>query len=350
MACNECKTFCRLTLDMIKKTGWSPGHFRTKPRVCPAGTLLMTDRAHETMALRGPMGLTDWALLVILSVLWGGSFLFIKIAVADMPPLVLVLGRVGLAALTLAMVIRLSGQKLPRGIPSWRAFFAMGLVNNIIPFSLIFWGQQFVAAGVGAILNASTPFFAVIAAHMLTEEEASIGKIVGVAVGFAGVMTLIGPGVLWHNENPWPMLAFLGAAFSYGFSGVYARRFQSLGITPLQTAFGQLSASTVIMLPLALIVHGAFWSIPYSSNTWLSLVLLAVFSTALAYMIFFRILSSAGPTNLSLVTMLIPVSAVLLGAAVLGEIVQMRHILGMVIVALGLLVIDGRLWRRMRAP
>lgn len=291
------------------------------------------------------IGFSDWGLMVALSLLWGGSFLFVKIAVADMPPLVLVLGRVALAALTLATALPMLRQRLPRGLAAWRAFFGMGLLNNVIPFSLIFWGQQFMPAGVGAILNAATPFFAVLAAHGLTSEKATAEKVTGVIIGFAGVVTLIGPGVLWHNENPWPMLAFLGAAASYGLSGIYGRRFQTLQISPMQAAFGQLTASTVMMTPVALLLHGAFWLTPYSMQSWVALILLAVFSTALAYMIFFRILATAGPTNLSLVTMLIPVSAVLLGALVLGEILSARHFLGMGIIAAGLLVIDGRVWR-----
>lgn len=295
-----------------------------------------------------PMSMSDWAMLFVLSLLWGGSFLFIKVAVTEMPPLVLVLGRVGLAAAALAFALRLFRQPLPRSAGAWRAFFGMGFLNNVIPFSLIFWGQQYVTAGVGAILNASTPFFAVIAAHLLTSEKATAEKIIGIATGFFGVAMLIGPDVLWHNENPWPMLAFLGAALSYGFSGIFGRRFLAMGISPMQAACGQLSASTAMMLPAVLLLHGAFWQIPYSANTLGSLVLLALFSTALAYMIFFRILANAGPTNLSLVTMLIPVSAVLLGALILNETLLTRHGIGMAVITMGLVIIDGRIFRFIR--
>ncbi|MGL4810506.1 MAG: DMT family transporter [Beijerinckiaceae bacterium] len=295
-----------------------------------------------------PMSLRDIALLLVLAFLWGGSFLFNKIAVAEMPPLVLVFGRVLLAALALAGAILALGQRLPRGATLWTAFFGMGVLNNVIPFSLIVWGQQFVPAGVAAILNASTPFFAVLSAHWLSSDRATPAKMAGVLIGFAGVMVLIGPGVLWHNENIWPLLSFVGAALSYGLSGVYGKRIPRMGATPLQAAFGQLTASSVIMLPMMLLAHGAFWQTSYSPQTLVSLIMLALFCTAIAYMIFFSLLASTGPTNLSLVTMLVPVSAILLGVVVLGETLAARHFFGMVAIMAGLVVIDGRIFKRVR--
>ena len=237
---------------------------------------------------------------------------------------------------------------LPRGQTLWLQFLAMGMLNNVIPFSLIFWGQQFVAAGVGAILNASTPFFAVITAHLLSDDKATPAKLIGVITGFFGVMVMIGPSVFSGSGSVWPYLAFLGAGFSYSLSSLYGRRFKAMGIAPLESAFGQLTASSAVMLPVALIFHGAFWMQPVSAQSLAVLLALAVFSTALAYVIFFQVLGSAGATNVQLVTLLVPVSAIVLGAIVLQERLAPQHFLGMAIIAAGLLMIDGRIFARWR--
>lgn len=290
----------------------------------------------------------DWALLVGLSILWGGSFLFGKIAVGEWPALTVAHQRVLLAAATLALVLTLTGRRLPRNGAAWRAFFAMGLLNNVIPFSLIFWGQTQIASGLASILNATTPLFTVAVAHVLTrDEKLDAGKLAGVLLGIAGVAVLIGrlsfaagPGHLPLGE-----LACLAAALSYAFAGIYGRRFARMGLAPIEVAFGQLVASSAILTPLVLLID-APWTLPLPSpKVAAAIVALAVFSTALAYIVFFRILASAGATNLALVTFLIPISAILLGALVLGETLLPRHFAGMALIACGLAAIDGRLPR-----
>lgn len=294
------------------------------------------------------MNAREWAMLFILSLLWGGSFFFVGIAVKELPPLTIVTLRVSIAALALLAICRAMGYR-PRQTPGvLRSFFTMGLLNNIIPFSLIVWGQTHIASGVASILNATTPLFTVIVAHMLTsDEKLSINKLAGVIIGFAGVATMIGPAALMgESSSLWGQLAILAAAVSYAFAGIYGRRFKAMGVPPLVTATGQISASSLMLIPVALIIEQP-WTLPLpSAAAWGALLGIALLSTALAYLIFFRILSSAGATNLALVTFLIPVSAILLGSLVLGEQLAGKHVMGMAMIAGGLLAIDGRLFRK----
>ncbi|WP_084730784.1 DMT family transporter [Microvirga vignae] len=287
---------------------------------------------------------SDWALLGLLSVIWGGSFLFVGVAVRELPPLVIVALRVSLAALTLQIVLRAMGMRLPRERRAWAAFFGMGILNNVIPFSLIVWGQSHIASGLASILNATTPLFTVVVAHYLTSDEKLTGsRLGGVIVGFIGVAVMIGSAALTSlNTNVLAQLAVLGAALSYGFSGVFGRRFKTLGIPPLVAAAGQVTASSCILLPVSFIVDRPWTLHMPSMATVLSLLALALVSTAVAYLIFFRLLARAGATNVGLVTFLIPVSAILFGVLLLGETLEVRHMAGMALIAAGLMLIDGR--------
>jgi drug/metabolite transporter (DMT)-like permease len=297
------------------------------------------------------MGPIEWLLLAILSVLWGGSFFFNKLALAEWPPLAVLLTRVGLAALALQLAVRLSGLSMAVGRPIWLAFFGMGILNNLIPFSLFLWGQQQIASGLASILNAMTPIFSVIVMQIFGNERATGAKIAGVLAGLVGVAILMGPDALGGlGLNLIAQLACVAATVSYAFSGLYGRRFREL--PPLITAAGQLSASTLMTLPIVLLVNPP-WTLPVPSlQVVLALAGLALVSTALAYVIFFRIMRTAGPSNVMLVTFLIPVSAILLGSGLLGEELLPRHFAGMAAIFLGLALIDGRLatsWRAGRA-
>lgn len=302
------------------------------------------------------MGLAEWGMLGGLSLLWGGSFLFNGILVQTWPPLTIVTARVFLAALSLWTFVRLSGLAIPRGREVWLAFFGMGLLNNVIPFTLIVWGQTQIASGLAAILNATTPLFGVIVAHMLTtDEKLTVNRFVGVVIGIAGVAWMIGPSVFGQSLSDhsggalWGELAALAAAVSYAFAGIFGRRFRRMGLAPIMPAAGQVTASAILLLPVALLVDRP-WTLPVGGlETWGALIGLAILSTAVAYILFFRILATAGATNLMLVTILIPPSAILLGALVLGEQLALRHLVGLALIALGLASIDGRLWRRIFA-
>lgn len=299
------------------------------------------------------MGATEWGLLGFLSVLWGGSFFFAKVALHELAPLPLVLARVGLAALALGLVLAGLRQALPTGRRVWLAFAGMGFLNNLVPFSLIFWGQTALTAGHAAILNATTPLFTVLVAHLATRDERlTAGKLSGVLLGLGGVVVLVGPAALTVDRAFWAQLACLGAALSYACAGVFGRRFRQLGVTPLQTAFGQLIMTTAMLaLPVLWQSRGHIGPLP-GPTTLMAVAGLALASTALAYVIFFRLLATAGATNLLLVTFLIPVSAILLGSGLLGEALTAGHVAGMALIGLGLAAIDGRpleaLSRRLR--
>ncbi|WP_284137507.1 DMT family transporter [Pseudoalteromonas obscura] len=295
------------------------------------------------------MNIKIWTMLVLLSMLWGGSFFFVGVTVSSLPSLTIVTLRVGIAALVLwGMVIAL-GERPPNSLKVWGAFFFMGLLNNVIPFVLIVWGQTQIASGLASILNAATPIFAVIVAGvLLPDERPSFMKLVGVMLGFCGVVVMIGMPALEGSGRLLAQLAVVAAALSYAFAGVYGRRFKSMGINPLSTAAGQVTASTLIMIPLTLLLEGAVDFRSISVITWGAVAGLAIGSTAVAYVLYFKVLELAGATNVLLVTLLVPVSAVFLGALFLNESLETIHFIGMGLIALGLSVIDGRLWRQLR--
>ena len=294
------------------------------------------------------MGGVEWTMLLILSGLWGESFFFFKILVAALPPLTVVLARVGLAAVILNVWLMLRRDFMPASPRLWGSFILMGLVNNIIPFSLIAFGETRISSGLASILNATTPMFTVLAAHGLTtNERIKPAKAAGVLVGFAGVAMLIGPDAISGlGENLAAEAACLSAALAFASAGIYGRRFKSQN--PVKVATGQLTGSTVTLIPFAALVDRP-WTLPMPSGAvWAAMVCIAVLCTALAYALYFRILATAGATNLLLVTFLLPVSALLLGWLVLGESIAPRAFGGMALIGLGLVCIDGRLLTRAR--
>ena len=292
------------------------------------------------------MNRSEWAMLVTLSVLWGGSFFFAEIALESLPPLTIVTLRVGLAAITLWLVVLALKLPIPNSPPIWIAFLTMGLLNNVLPFSLIVWGQSQISSGLAAILNATAPLFGVIVAGILLRDESATPlKITGVVVGFAGVIVMMDLSSI-ATSSLLAQLAILAAALSYACASVYGRRFKATGLNPILVAAGQVTGSTLLLLPIALWVDG---NDPYANvpaQVWAAIISLAVFSTAAAYILYFKLLASAGATNILLVTLLVPVSAILLGWLFLEESLQTPHIIGMAMIALGLSAIDGRLWRR----
>ncbi|MDH3230045.1 MAG: DMT family transporter [Alphaproteobacteria bacterium] len=294
--------------------------------------------------IRLNMGFMDWALLVVLSLLWGGSYFFVEVALAALPPFTLVLLRVALAAAGLHLFLRVGGTGMPSGRGVWLAFFGMGLLNNAIPFSLIVWGQTQIASGLASILNATAPLFTALVAHAATrDEQLTGGRLAGVVIGFAGVVAMLGPEALAGlGDDLLAQIACLAAALSYAFAGVFGRRFARLGVRPAQTAAGQVTASSLLLLPLVLLVDRPWTLAMPGPGAWAAVVALALLSTALAYILYFRILSTSGATNLLLVTLLIPVTAILLGVFILGERLEAVHLAGMALIALGLAVLDGR--------
>ena len=301
------------------------------------------------------MGTKDWAMLLLLSFLWGGSFFLIGVVVAELPPLTIVTLRVGVAALTLWAVLLIGGYEIPKSFKLWRAFFMLGLLNNVIPFALIVWGQNHIGAGLASIINATTPLFTIlIAGAFLADEHMSPQKVVGVVVGLFGVAVLIGGEPLADigldmSLQTLAQLAIMGAAISYGCASVFGRRFKALGISPFSTAVGQVTAATIILLPITFLVERPDQLANPSLQTWLAILCLGVFCTALGYILFFKILSSSGATNVVLVTFLVPITASFLGWLILNEQLHSRYFIGMALIGLGLAAIDGRLWKKLKA-
>jgi drug/metabolite transporter (DMT)-like permease len=289
------------------------------------------------------MGQAAWGYLFALAFLRSGVFLLTKIALSDMRPFTVVALRLGLGAIVLYVVVVTSGARLPTAPRAWIAFAGMAALNNVAPFCLIAWGQTHIGSGLAAILNATTPLFTVLLAHVWTHDERMTpNRLGGVLLGIVGVAVMIGPGALTGLTTNVPsQVAILGAAFCYACAGIFGRRFRAM--PPLVTATGQVTAGALMVLPLALVFDRP-WALPMPGvAAWAAIVSAAVFCTALGYALYFRILATAGATNLLLVTLLMPAGAVLLGMGVLGEHLHASEVIGMALIGLGLLAIDGRL-------
>ncbi|GEO83816.1 MULTISPECIES: DMT family transporter [Alphaproteobacteria] len=288
------------------------------------------------------LNVTTWSLLALLGLIWGGSFFFGRVAVPYVPPLTLAFLRLSIAALALHLYLH-GRMDLYRSLRQrWAPFLLLGLINNAIPHTLILFGQTQIGAGLAAILNATTPIWTMLIANRLTaDEKLSPAKLGGTLLGLAGTAVLVGPSAFQASDIPlWAMILPVMAAISYGFAATYGKRFRDLP-APV-TATGQLTASALIMLPTALIVDQS-WQIPFPPlNAVAAILALALLSTAFGYILFFRIMALAGATNTSLVTLLVPPSAILLGALFLGETLTLTDLAGMLLIAVALLVLDGR--------
>jgi drug/metabolite transporter (DMT)-like permease len=326
----EMATVLRSALDL----------FDGKPREAAPGV-----SGYGTPMIDRMMGGRDWAILLFLSVLWGGSFFFISVAVREVGPLTFVLIRVALAAaaLWLFLLARRAAPRLPRD--ALGALFVLALLNNVIPFSLFAWSQTQIASGLASILNGTTPIWGVIVAHLFTRDERiTPARLAGVLLGFAGVTVMIGADLLGDLGTALlAQLACLAATLCYALAGVWARRFRTMGVAPVTVATGQLSIAALVMLPLALLIEQPWLRPAPSAEAWAAILALALFCTALAYILYFRLIETAGATNALLVTLLIPPTAILLGWLFLGEALEPRHFVGLLLIALGLAAIDGRL-------
>ena len=288
------------------------------------------------------MSAKNWGLLLLLSLLWGSSFFFYKLLVAVLPPVTVVLGRVGIAAIALNIWLVMGAARLPPG--RWGRFLLLGFLNNVLPFVLIAWGETRITSGMASILNATTPIFMALVAHYGTaDEKLNWGKIIGIGCGIAGTVVLVGPAAFHGVSAVWGEIAVIVASASYGFGGVYSRRFKDL--PPLTAATGQITGAAILLVPMSLAADQP-WTLPMPGwEVWAALLAIALINTALAYVVYFKMLASAGVTYISLCTFLIPVFALFLGAIFLHEQVTTQAIAGMAIIALGLAAIDGRIAR-----
>ena len=295
--------------------------------------------------IRTQMDRGDLAVLGTLALIWGGAFVFIGIAVRHVDPLTYVWLRLTIAAAAMWIFLKIKGQSL--GLPRqvWGSILLLALLNNALPFTLFGWGQTHIASGLAAILNATTPIWGVIVAHLLTRDERlTPRKLAGVLLGFAGVATMVGPTLLANiGTDAIAQLACITASLSYALAAVWARRFKALGLSPMSVTTGQLTAGAAMMLPMMLL-FGQPWTHPFPPlSAWGAIVALALFCTAFGYVLYFRLIDSAGATNALLVTLLVPPVAILLGALLLGETLAPQDFAGLALIALGLAAIDGRL-------
>ncbi len=297
------------------------------------------------------MSISDILMLITLSVLWGGSFFFIEVLVDHLPPLTIVTIRVGLAAIALWGIIFALKLPIPKTRQEWSALFVIGLLNNALPFSLIVWGQTQISSGLASIFNATAPFFTVlIAGAVLADERITRQKLTGVIIGLAGTIVLIGPEALnGLTGSMLGQLAVIAAAVSYALSAAYSRRFKKWGLSPLIVATGQVSMATLILLPFMFVIDKPWLDFSLSYEAIGAMMGLAFFSTVIAYILYFRLIASAGATNAALVTFLIPISAILLGVTILGESFTLIQALGMGLIGSGLLIMDGRIFRALRS-
>jgi drug/metabolite transporter (DMT)-like permease len=283
-----------------------------------------------------------WIMLIILSVLWGGTFVFAKEALPYLPPLTLTLARVAIAAVVLVPVVLALGYHLPRRSAQWRDFAVMAVLNNIIPFGLIFWGQTMIGSGLTGVMNATTPLMSLLVARIIAGEALAAHKVAGVVAGIAGVAVLVGPSALAGDKTSAVGMGLVVAGtLSYGVSALWGRRFKD--IPPIVSAASQLLCSTLLLIPIAGLAD-QFWALPMPSTAAIAAtVALGILSTAVAYVLFFRIMAEAGSNNAMLVTLLIPITAITLGALRFGEALTVNQFAGAAIIAASLLVIDGRL-------
>jgi drug/metabolite transporter (DMT)-like permease len=295
--------------------------------------------------IRTQMNGRDWLILGSLALIWGGAFFFIGVAVRHVPPLTYVWLRLTIAAVAMWLFLHFKRQSLdlPRG--AWGSIFLLALLNNAVPFALFGWGQTHIASGLASILNATTPIWGVVVAHLLTQDERmSPRKIAGVLLGFGGVAVMIGPSLLASlGSSALAQLACVTASLSYALAAVWARRFRTMGVSPLSVTTGQLTAGAAMMLPVALLVDHP-WAKPFPPLTaWGAIAALALLCTAFGYVLYFRLIETSGATNALLVTLLVPPVAILLGGLFLGEHLAPQDFAGLALIALGLAAIDGRL-------
>ena len=300
------------------------------------------------------MGAAEWGMLLLLALVWGGTFFFQRIAVSEWPPLTVVLCRILFGAMLLTLIVRLSGQQFPRDRVTWQNLAVMGVLNSALPFCLIVWGQTRIDSGLASIFYATTSLFTVLLAPIFSSaDRLTPARLLGVLLGLTGVAIMIGPDVLVESGGTLlAKLAILGGALCYALSSIWGRRFRGLPLTV--PAAGQMVVAATIMIPIVAIVDRP-WTLPAPSLRMVGAIAgLVLFSTMVGYLLYYALLSRAGSVNTSLVTLLVPPSALLLGALFLHERIHPRDLIGLGCIILGLVAIDGRplrwLRRQFRTP
>lgn len=296
------------------------------------------------------MSTADWGIIMLLSLLWGGAFFLIELGLRGFPPNTLVFLRMAFAIPPMLLALWFLKEKLPNDRKSWQQLFALGAINAALPFILFFWGQTQIDSGLASVLNATTPLWGVVTAHFLTrDEKATPARIVGVLLGIAGIIVMVGPEALGGiTGSVLAQLACLAATLSYAFAAIYGRTLSQSTMSPMVVATGQVITAAILMLPVAIVIDHP-WTLPAPGwDAWAGAIGLAIPSTAIAYFFYFRLIDRAGASNAMLVAFIMPVVAIILGVVALGETVELKEMAGAVLIALGLLAIDGRLLPKAR--
>jgi drug/metabolite transporter (DMT)-like permease len=299
---------------------------------------------HQTGMIRTQMNRSDWLILLMLAVIWGGAFFFIGVAVRHVQPLTYVWLRLSIAALAMWGYVHVKGETLQLAPRAWASMLVLAFLNNALPFALFGWGQTHIASGLASILNATTPIWGVVVAHFLTHDERMTPrKAAGVLLGFGGVATMIGPAIFSSlGASAVAQLACVTAALSYALAAVWARRFRRQGISPLSVTTGQLTAGALMMLPVSMFIDRPWTHAFPPLSALAAITALALLCTAFGYVLYFRLIATSGATNALLVTLLVPPVAILLGGLFLGESLAAKDFVGLALIALGLAAIDGR--------
>lgn len=305
----------------------------------------------QSQAIAIHMSRRQWAQLILLSFLWGCSFIFMEMALVDMPVLTIVAGRTTCAALALGGFMVFSGRSLKFPLKAWLRLSISASIGIVIPFSVILWGQTMITASLSSVLNGTVPFFSLLLTHFMTHDERlKTHKVLGVLTGFIGVAVIMGADQLIHGSGVvMGQAAVLLSSLLYAWTTIYRRGFSRLGMKPLETAAGEMIAASLLLIPAALIFNQP-WLLPLPGMPAALAVLgMGLFSTALAFVVYHRLLPQVGANNMALVTFLIPVSAISMGILFLGETLFLNQVAGIGLIALGLLVIDGRFYRILKA-
>ena len=291
---------------------------------------------------------TGWLLIGILSILWGGAFFLIEVGLRSYPPITLVFMRLALAVPPMWFAMRLMGERLPKEPRIWGLLAIVGALNCALPFILFFWGQQYLDSGYASILNATTPLWGVITAHFLTsDEKATPARIIGVLIGMAGIVVMVGPEAMKGlSNNLLAQLACIISTIFYSFAAIYGRRLSQTELTPMAVATGQTMMAALMMVPIVAVMDQPWTMAAPRLDSTLAGITLAIFSTALAYTLYFRLIDRSGASNAQLVAFLMPILAIILGIAFLGESLSGGQIAGAGLIAVGLAILDGRLVAR----
>ena len=291
---------------------------------------------------------TGWLLIGILSILWGGAFFLIEVGLRSYPPITLVFMRLVLAVPPMWLAMRFMGENLPAESRVWGLLAIVGALNCALPFILFFWGQQYLDSGYASILNATTPLWGVITAHFLTsDEKATPARIIGVLIGLAGIVVMVGPEAMKGlSNNLLAQLACIVSTIFYSFAAIYGRRLSQTELTPMAVATGQTMMAALMMVPVVVLIDQPWTMAQPRLDSTLAGLTLALFSTALAYTLYFRLIDRSGASNAQLVAFLMPILAVILGIAFLGESLSGGQIAGAGLIAVGLAILDGRLVAR----